>query len=63
MATFIIGPIRINHDFVYENDKGEDLHLVYSELHNYITAEYSRKIFSAFYLGVMYLGTKTKYKS
>jgi len=61
-ATFITGPIRINHDFVYENDDSEDLHLVYSELRNYITAEYSRKIFGDFYLGVLYLGTKTKYK-
>jgi len=61
-ATFIAGPIRINHDFVYENDKGEDLHLVYSELRSIISAEYSRRIFKDFYLGVLYLGTKTKYK-
>ncbi len=61
-ATFIAGPIRINHDFVYENDEGEDLHLVYSELRSIISAEYSRKIFNDFYLGILYLGTKTKYK-
>ena len=37
-ATFIVGPIRINHDFVYENENGEDLHLVYSEIRNILTA-------------------------
>lgn len=61
-ATIIAGPIRINHDFVYENDEGDDLHLVYSELRSIVSAEYSRKIFNDFYLGVLYLGTKTKYK-
>ncbi len=61
-ATIIAGPIRINHDFVYENDQGGDLHLVYSELRNIVSAEYSRKIFNDFYLGVLYLGTKTKYR-
>ncbi len=61
-ATLIAGPIRINHDFIYENDEGEDLHLVYSELRSIVTAEYSRKIFGDFYLGAMYLGTKTEFK-
>ncbi len=61
-ATFIAGPLRINHDFVYENEQGGDLYLVYSELRSIITAEYSRKIFNDFYLGVLYLRTKTKYK-
>lgn len=61
-ATFIAGPVRINHDFNYENEQGEDFRLVYSELRNIITAEYSRKIVGDFFLGVLYLGTKTYYR-
>ncbi|MGB5376695.1 BamA/TamA family outer membrane protein [Muriicola sp.] len=60
-ASIGIGTLRINNDFTYD-DQGNDLRLVYSELRNFITAEYSRKIISDFYLGVLYLGTKTRYK-
>lgn len=61
-ATFLTGPTRINFDFNYEIDDDEDVHLVYSELRNIYTAEYSRKIIGDFYLGVLYLGTKTTYR-
>ena len=61
-ATFITGPVRINHDFNYEVDDGEDIRLVYSELRNVFTAEYSRRIIGDFYLGFLYLGTKTMYR-
>ncbi len=60
-ASIGIGTLRINNDFTYD-DQGNDLRLVYSELRNFITAEYSRKVIGDFYLGVLYLGTKTKYK-
>ena len=60
-ASFGVGTIRINNDFTYD-DQGNDLRLVYSEIRNFITAEYSRKIIGEFYLGMLYLGTKTKYK-
>lgn len=55
------GTMRINNDFDYEIE-GEDLHLVFSELRSFVSAEYSRKIIGDFYLGGLYLGTKTKYK-
>lgn len=61
-ATIIGGPVRTNMDFVYEQEDGEDLRLVYSELRSFITMEYSRKIIGDFYLGALYLGTKTSYK-
>ncbi len=61
-ATFIAGPVRTNNDFVYDQEGGEDIRLVYSELRNFITLEYSRKIIGNFYLGALYLGTMTKYK-
>lgn len=61
-ATIIAGPLRINNDFKYEVEGEEDVQLVYSELRNFITLEYSRKIIGNFYLGALYLGTKTKYK-
>jgi len=60
-ASFGVGTARINNDFTYD-DQGNDLRLVYSELRNFITAEYSRKIIGEFYLGMLYLGTKTAYK-
>lgn len=60
-ASFGIGTLRINNDFNYD-EQGNDLRLVFSELRNFVTAEYSRKIINDFYIGVLYLGTKTKYK-
>lgn len=60
-ATFIAGTLRVNNNFDYDYD-GQDLHLVYSELRYFVTMEYSRKIINNFYLGVLYLGTKTNYK-
>ena len=60
-ASFAVGAVRINNDFTYD-DQGNDLRLVYAELRNFLTAEYSRKIIGEFYLGVLYLGTKTNYK-
>lgn len=61
-ANVAAGPLRINNDFNYEIDGGEDIHLVYSELRSFVSVEYSRKVFGEFYLGALYLGTKTKYK-
>ena len=61
-ATFIAGPMRINHDVNYSIDGSEDLHLVYSELRSLISLEYSRKIISDFYLGLLYMGVKTRYR-
>ena len=61
-ATFIAGPARVNHDVSYSIEGAEDLHLVYSELRSFISAEYSRKIISDFYLGLLYLGVKTRYR-
>lgn len=60
-ATIIGGRFRMNNDFNYENEQGDDFQLVYSELRNFVTLEYSRKIVGDFYLGLLYLGTKTKY--
>ncbi|WP_430817652.1 BamA/TamA family outer membrane protein [Carboxylicivirga sp. RSCT41] len=60
-ATLVIGTIRINNDFLYNQDV-EDLHLVFSELRYFISAEYSRRIINNFYLGMLYLGTQTLYK-
>ena len=59
--TLGIGDVRVNNDMLYENE-GNDLHLVFSELRTFISAEYSHKIVSNFYLGVLYLGTQTNYK-
>ena len=61
-ATLVGGPVRTNMDFVYEQEGSEDIRLVYSELRSFITMEYSRKIIGDFYLGLLYLGTKTSYK-
>lgn len=61
-ATIFGGPMRTNNDFVYDQEEGDDIRLVYSELRNFITFEYSRKIVGDFYLGALYLGTKTSYK-
>lgn len=60
-ATFGIGSLKINNDFLYE-EQGNDLRLVYSELRTFVSAEYSRKVIGDFYLGLLYLGTKTRYK-
>lgn len=60
-ATAGIGALRINNDFNY-NEQGNDLRLVYSEIRHFATFEYSRKIVGDFYLGLLYLGTKTNYK-
>jgi len=60
-AFFGGGTIRINNDFTYENE-GADLNLVFSELRQFITLEYSRKVISDFFIGMLYLGTKTSYK-
>ena len=61
-ASIAFGPTRVNYDFVYETDEGQDIQLVYSELRNFIVLEYSRKIIGDFYLGVLYLGTQTNYR-
>ncbi|TNJ45793.1 BamA/TamA family outer membrane protein [Tamlana fucoidanivorans] len=60
-ASVALGTYRVNNDFIY-NELGNDLRLVYSEIRNFITLEYSRKIISDFYLGFLYWGTKTLYK-
>lgn len=60
-ATFMTGTMRLNYNNIYDNE-GDDLHLVFSELRYFISAEYSRKIVSDMYLGLLYLGTKTLYK-
>ncbi len=60
-AAFGFGTLRVNNDFDYD-EQGNDIRLVYSEIRNFVTAEYSRKVVGDFYLGMLYLGTKTKYK-
>jgi outer membrane protein assembly factor BamA len=60
-ATFGLGGLRVNNDFNYDQ-QGNDLRLVFSELRYFITLEYSRKLIGDFYLGALYLGTKTSYK-
>lgn len=60
-ATLITGTLRVNNNFDY-NYEGDDINLVFSELRYFITAEYSRRIVNDFYLGFLYLGTKTNYK-
>lgn len=60
-ATLITGTLRVNNNFDYDYE-GTDLNLVFSELRNFLTMEYSRKVVSDFYLGILYLGTKTLYK-
>ncbi len=60
-ATLITGTLRINNNFDYDYE-GVDLNLVFSELRYFLTMEYSRKIVSDLYLGLIYLGTKTIYK-
>lgn len=53
------GFLRVNGEYDYEE---EDVRLVYSELRKFIMLEYSRKIVGDFYLGLLYLGTKTDYR-
>lgn len=60
-ATFLIGTANVNNNFDYDYE-GDDLNLVFSEMRYFVTLEYSRKIVSDFYFGVLYLGTKTLYK-
>jgi outer membrane protein assembly factor BamA len=60
-ASFGMGNLRINNDFTY-TEQGNDLNLVFSEVRNFVSFEYSKKIISEFYLGLVYLGTKTNYK-
>jgi len=60
-ATIATGIININNNFYYQTDTS-DLHLVYTESRLMLTLEYSRKIVGHFYLGAIYLGTKTSYK-
>lgn len=60
-AAVGVGTLRVNNDFEYELE-GDDLHLVFSEIRKFITLEYSRKIVNDFYLGILYLGTKTNYR-
>jgi outer membrane protein assembly factor BamA len=60
-ASVGVGTLRINNDFDY-TEQGNDLRLVYSELRSFLTLEYSRKVVGDFYIGALYLGTKTKYK-
>jgi outer membrane protein assembly factor BamA len=60
-ASLGTGLLRINNDFLYDVE-GTDLRFVYSELRSFVTLEYSRRIIGEFYLGVLYLGTKTRYK-
>lgn len=60
-AFISFGTSRVNYDLTYDEQEN-DLRLVYSEIRNFLTAEYSRKIIGEFYVGVLYLGTKTKYR-
>ena len=60
-ATFGIGTLKIKNYFLYD-EQGNNLRLVYSELRTFVSAEYSRKVIGDFYLGLLYLGTKTSYK-
>lgn len=60
-ATLITGTLRVNNNFNY-NFEAENIKLVFSELRYFISAEYSRRIVNDFYLGLLYLGTKTNYK-
>jgi outer membrane protein assembly factor BamA len=60
-ASIGTGTLRVNNDFNY-NEQGNNLQLVFSEIRNFVTLEYSRKIINDFYLGILYFGTKTKYK-
>ena len=60
-AGIALGIVNVNNDFNYETDTGT-LHLVYTENRRFLTLSYSRKIVGHFYLGLLYLGTKTSYK-
>lgn len=60
-ATVFTGIFRVNNNFDYDYE-GANLNLVFSELRYFVSMEYSRKIVSDLYLGVLYLGTKTLYK-
>ena len=60
-ASVALGTINVNNDFNYENDTG-NLHLVYGETRWFLTLAYSRRIVEQFYLGLLYLGTKTTYQ-
>jgi outer membrane protein assembly factor BamA len=60
-ATLGIGTLRINNDFLYDQQEN-NIRLVYSEIRTFVSAEYSRKVIGDFYLGMLYLGTKTSYK-
>jgi len=59
-ANFATGIANINNDFLYDID-GDDIRLVYTENRKFITLDYSRKLIGEFYIGAMYLGTKTTY--
>jgi len=60
-ASLGTGTLRINNNFTYDLE-GEDLRLIFSELRTFVTAEYSRRIIGEFYLGMVYLGTQTRYR-
>lgn len=60
-GAFGIGTLRMNNDFLYD-EEGNDLRLVYSEIRTFMSTEFSRKVIGDFYLGLLYLGTKTSYK-
>lgn len=59
-ATIVTGTMRVNNNFNYDVE-GEDVNLVFSELRYFLSMEYSRRVVSDLYLGVLYLGTKTGY--
>ena len=60
-ATIATGTIRANNDFDYGENEDE-FRLVFSEIRNFVSIDVSRRVVGHFYIGVMYLGTKTSYK-
>ena len=54
------GILRSNNAFDY-SEEDKQFRLVFSEIRKFVSLEYSRKVIGDFYLGLLYLGTKTNY--
>lgn len=60
-ASVSTGILRSNNAFDY-SEEDKQFRLVFSEIRKFVSLEYSRKVIGDFYLGLLYLGTKTNYK-
>ncbi len=60
-AAISAGIVSVNNDYTYDTETS-NLQLRFTEKRNFIALSYSRKIVGDFYIGLMYVGTKTSYQ-